>query len=101
MQTKILTSTDVIENLKSLAKFANREFMKNPNATRWNIQTRAAFVYQQAFYFFGSVTRTAEQKHNLLVWLSREPNCNWDDAICQSALGVSVLAALREHANCP
>jgi hypothetical protein len=101
MQTKILTSTDVIENLKSLAKFANREFMKNPNATRWNIQTRAAFVYQQAFYFFGSVTRTQEQKFNLLVALSRDPDGNWGDAICQSALGVSLISALREHANCP
>ena len=101
MQTTILTSTHVIESLKTRAKWANKEFIKNPNAARWNAQTRDSFVYQQAFYFFNSVTRTAEQKYNLLVTLSKIPQGDWDDAICQSALGVSVRDALREHANCP
>jgi hypothetical protein len=101
MQTTILTSTDVVESLKTRAKWANKEFIKNPNATRWNVQTRDSFVYQQAFYFFGSVTRTAEQKHNLLVILSKLPQGEWDDAICQSALGMSLVSALRDHANCP
>jgi len=96
-----LTADQALKTLQGRVQQANKDFIKNPNAARWNIQTRTAFVYQQAFYFFGSVTRTAEQKHNLLVVLSRDPDGNWGDAICQSALGVSLISALREHANCP
>jgi hypothetical protein len=47
------------------------------------------------------VSRTQEEKFNLLVALSRDPDGNWGDAICLSALGVTLFAALREHANCP
>jgi len=96
-----LTADQALKTLQGRAQHASKDFLKNPNATRWIAQTRTAFVYQQAYYFFGSVTRTPEQKHNLLVALSRDPDCNWGDAICLSALGVTLFAALREHGNCP
>lgn len=101
MQTTALTSTAVVDSLKTLLKWANRDFAKNPNATHWIVQTRAAFVYQQAHYFFGSVTRTAAEKQHLLALLEGEPNGNWGDVICQCALGVSLKDALREFGNCP
>ena len=99
--TTVLSPAAVVDALKARAQQASKDFLKNPNATRWIAQTRTAFVYQQAYYFFGSVTRTQEQKFNLLVALSRDPDCNWGDAICLSALGVTLFAALREHSNCP
>ena len=99
--TTVLSPAAVVDTLKARAQQASKDFIKNPNATRWIAQTRTAFVYQQAYYFFGSVSRTPEQKHNLLVALSRDPDCNWGDAICLSALGVTLFAALREHGNCP
>ena len=99
--TTVLSSDAVIDALKARAQQASKDFIKNPNATRWISQTRTAFVYQQAYYFFGSVTRTQEQKFNLLVALSRDPDGNWGDAICQSALGLSLFSPLREHRNCP
>ena len=99
--TTVLSPAAVVDTLKAQAQQASKNFIKNPNAFHWNRQTQTAFVYQQAYYFFGSVTRTQEQKFNLLVALSRDPDGNWGDAICQSALGVSLISALREHANCP
>jgi hypothetical protein len=99
--TTVLSPAAVVDALKAQAQQASKNFIKNPNAFHWNRQAQTAFVYQQAYYFFWSVTRTAEQKHNLLVALSRDPDGNWGDAICQSALGVSLISALREHANCP
>jgi hypothetical protein len=99
--TTVLSPAAVVDALKAQAQQASKNFIKNPNAFHWNRQTQTAFVYQQAYYFFGSVTRTQEQKFNLLVALSRDPDGNWGDAICLSALGVSLISALREHGNCP
>jgi hypothetical protein len=99
--TTVLSPAAVVDTLKAQAQQASKNFIKNPNAFHWNRQTQTAFVYQQAYYFFGSVTRTQEQKFNLLVALSRDPDGNWGNAICQSALGVSLISALREHAVCP
>ncbi len=99
--TTVLSPAAVVDALKARAQQASKDFLKNPNATRWIAQTRTAFVYQQAYYFFGSVSRTQEEKFNLLVALSRDPDGNWGDAICLSALGVTLFAALREHGNCP
>ena len=96
-----LSFDDVLENLQARLKMAQRDFAKYPNATRWNVQTRDAFVYQQAFYFFGAVSRTYEAKVALLIDLAQETNGNWGDIICQHALGMPLAPALREHANCP
>lgn len=96
-----LSPAAVIETLQGRLEQASKDFIDHPNAARWNIQTRNAFVYQQAFYFLGSLCRTTEEKFNLLVALSRDPDGNWGDAICLSALGMSLSDALREHANCP
>lgn len=101
MQATALTSTAVVDSLKTLLKWANKDFNKYPNATHWIVQTRAAFVYQQAFYFFNNASRTASEKQHLLALLEKEPTGNWGDVICQFVLGVSLKDALREFGNCP
>jgi len=95
-----LSPAAVIETLKGRLEQASQDFIDYPNATRWNIQTRNAFVYQQAFYFFSSLSRTTEEKFGLLCKLSKNEE-DWGNIICLSALGVSLSDALREHANCP
>jgi hypothetical protein len=99
--TTTLTATDVVANLKARLKMAQRDYLSFPNATRWNVQTRDAFVYQQAFYFFNAVSRSYEDKNACLIALGAESNGNWGDVICQHAFGLTLTAALREHANCP
>jgi hypothetical protein len=99
--TAQLQSVEVLGHLKDSLKFAQSNFAKFPNATRWNVQTREAFVYQQAFFFFGAISRTEDDKQALLVALTHEPIGNWGDVICKHALGMTLLGALREHANCP
>jgi hypothetical protein len=99
--TTTLTATDVVANLKARLKMAQRDYLSFPNATRWNVQTRDAFIYQQAFYFFNAVSRSHEDKADCLIALSAECNGNWGDIICHYAFGLTVTAALREHANCP
>ena len=99
--TTVLHPEAVLENLKGRVQRASKAFIKSPNATNWNVQTREAFAYQQAFYFFHSSTRTTEQKFNLLVRLSKVTHGEWPDAICLSAIGESLESALRDHANCP
>ena len=101
MQTTALDSAAIIATLKSEARWASREFIKNPNATRWIVQTRTAFVYQQAYYFFNSFTRSSKDKYDLLALLATEPTGNWGDLICKFVLGVSLAEALREFATCP
>ena len=96
-----LTIKEVLFRLKINMQTANRDFAKYPNATRWTVQARSAFVYQQAFYFFGAVSRTQEEKIACLRALIEEPNGNWGDVICQHALGMPLAPALREYANCP
>ena len=96
-----LQSFEVLSTLKANLKMAQNDFNKYPNATRWNVQTREAFIYQQAFYFFGSVSRTEEDRVACLKDLSNEANGNWGDVICKHALGLLLAPALREHANCP
>jgi hypothetical protein len=96
-----LQSFEVLATLKATLKMAQNNFNKYPNATRWNVQTREAFVYQQAFYFFGAVSRTEEDRQALLLALTHEPNGNWGDVICKHSLGMTLLGALKEHANCP
>lgn len=96
-----LSPSDVLANLKKRLQMAQRDYLKFPNATRWNVQTRDAFVYQQAFFFLSSVSRPYEDKINMLKALTNEPNGNWGDVICQHALNMSLAPALREHANCP
>ena len=96
-----LQSFEVLATLKATLKSAQNDFNKDPNATRWNVQTREAFVYQQAFFFFGAVSRTEEDRQALLIALTHEPLGNWGDVICKHALGLTLLGALREHANCP
>ena len=96
-----LQSFEVLATLKATLKSAQNDFSKYPNATRWNVQTREAFVYQQAFYFFGAVERSYGDKANLLLALTHEPLGNWGDVICKHVLGLTLLGALREHANCP
>ena len=96
-----LTLSNVLDALKLRVKQASADFVKNPNATNWNVQTRSAFVYQQAHYFFYGVSRTYEQKQDCLRELCNEPNGNWGDVICKHALGETLQSALREHANCP
>jgi hypothetical protein len=101
IQSTGLTAEFVVSNLKARLQMAQRDFIKYPNATRWNVQTRDAFIYQQAFYFFGAVSRTYEDKQDLLLALAKETNGNWGDIICQHAFGLTLSAALRDHANCP
>jgi len=96
-----LQSFEVLATLKATLKSAQNDFNKYPNATRWNVQTREAFVYQQAFFFFGAISRTEEDRQDLLLALTHEPLGNWGDVICKHALGLTLLGALREHANCP
>jgi hypothetical protein len=96
-----LQSFEVLATLKATLKMAQSNFTKYPNATRWNVQTREAFVYRQAFYFFGAVSRTEEDRQTLLLALTHEPLGNWGDVICKHSLGMTLLEALREHANCP
>ena len=101
MQITILTRDEVMSNLKARVLQAGKDFVKNPNATGWIIHTRDAFVYQQAYYYLYSGSRTVAEKMQFLQDISTEPNGNWGDVICQHALGMTLLAALREHANCP
>ena len=101
MQITILTRDEVMSNLKARVLQASKDFVKNPNATQWIVQTRAAFVYQQAYYYLHSGSHTVTDKMQLLHDISTEPNGNWGDVICQHALGMTLQAALREHANCP
>jgi hypothetical protein len=101
MQTITLTSEQVLSHLKSDLQRVQREFVKNPNACQWHLQTLYAFVYQQGYYYLHSGTRTHTEKAQLLETLSKTPLGNWPEAICQAALGVSIKDALREHANCP
>lgn len=101
MQVTALNSTNVVATLKARAQQASKDFIKNPNATHWIVQTRTAFVYQQAYYYLGNVSRTASEKQHLLDLLHNEQNGNWGDVICQCALGVGLTAALREFASCP
>ena len=101
MQTTALNSTTVIATLKRRAQQASKDFIKNPNATHWIVQTRTAFVYQQAHYFFGSVSRSPSDKFTLLDLLANDPLGNWGDVICKFVLGVSLAEALREFATCP
>ena len=96
-----LQSFEVLATLKATLKSAQNDFNKYPNATRWNVQTREAFVYQQAFFFFGAVSRTEEDRQALLLALTHDPIGNWGDVICKHALGMTLLGALREHAICP
>ena len=96
-----LQSFEVLATLKTSLKSAQSNFAKYPNATRWNVQTREAFIYQQAFFFFGAISRTEDDKQALLIALTHEPLGNWGDVICKHALGMTLLGALREHANCP
>ena len=96
-----LQSFEVLATLKTALKFAQSNFNNYPNATRWNVQTREAFVYQQAFYFFSSVSRTEEDRQALLLALTHDPLGEWGDVICKHVLGMTLLGALREHANCP
>ena len=99
--TNTLDSHEVLATLKASLKSAHHDFAKFPNATRWNVQTREAFIYQQAFFFFGAVSRTEDDKQALLIALTHEPLGYWGDVICKHALGMTLLGALREHANCP
>jgi hypothetical protein len=101
MQTTTLTSTEAIAQLKASAQQASKDFIKNPSGFNWNRQTQTAFVYQQAYYFFGSVTHTDSGKQHLLALMENDPDHNWGDTICKCVLGVSLSAALREFANCP
>lgn len=101
MQTTALDSAAIIATLKSEARWASREFIQNPNATHWIVQTRTAFVYQQAFYFFGNMSRSPRDKHNLVALLTAEPTGNWGDVICKFVLGASLAEALREFATYP
>lgn len=96
-----LTMSNVLDTLKRCVKQASADFVKNPSATNWNVQTRCAFIYQQAHYYFYGVSRTYSQKHDCLYELCDTPLGNWGDVICQHALGETLQAALREHANCP
>ena len=95
--TTVLTPVQVLDNLKKRLVQCQRDFTKNPNATRFNVQARAAFVYQQAFYFLHGTWRTSEQKFAFLVELSKEPNCNWGDVVCRHTLGMNLHRALNEH----
>jgi hypothetical protein len=101
METITFTPEIVLTRLKSDLQRAQREFVKNPNALNWVLQTRDAFVYQQGYYYLHSGSRTHDDKAQLLQTLSKTPLGNWPEAICQAALGVSIKDALREHANCP
>jgi hypothetical protein len=101
MQTITLTSTAALAQLKASAQQASKDFIKNPSGFNWNRQTQTAFVYQQAYYFFGSVTHTDSGKQHLLALMENDPDHNWGDTICKCVLGVSLSAALREFANCP
>lgn len=101
MQTTALDSATVIATLKRRAQQASKDFIRHPNALRWMVQTRTAFVYQQAFYFLGTLSRTAQEKQHLLDLLENDTDGNWGNTICQCALGVSLSAALREFASCP
>ena len=101
MQATALTAASVTATLKARAQQASKDFIKCPNALHWTVQTRTAFVYQQAFYFLGTLSRTAQEKQHLLDLLENDNDGNWGNTICQCVLGVSLSAALREFANCP
>jgi len=97
----VLNPEQVLTNIKKRLQQANREFSKYPNATNWNVQQRLAFTYQQAFYFLNSSSRSLDQKFAFLTALSREPNGNWGDVVCQHCLGMTLQKALNEYAVNP
>lgn len=96
-----LTMSNVLDALKRSVKQASDSFIKNPNATNWNVQTRSAFIYQQAHFYFYGVSRTYSQKQDCLRELCDTPFGDWGHVICHHALGETLQSALREHANCP
>ena len=99
MQTTTLTSSDVIAQLKARAQQASKDFIKYPSAINWTVQLRTAFVYQQAHHFFLSLSRSPNEKQNLLSMIDSEPNGNWGDVICQCALGTPLASAMREFVS--
>jgi len=101
MQTTDLDSAAVIATLKAEARKASKNFIKTPHANRWFDMTGTAFVYQQAYLFFNSFTRSPRDKFALLALLATEPIDNWGDVICNFVLGVSLAEALREFATFP
>jgi hypothetical protein len=101
IQATGLTAEYVLQNLKARLQYAQKSFVKRPNSLNWNIQTREAFTFQQAFYFFNSMTRTYEEKQKMLVELSKVTNNDWGDVICKITFGESLSTILRAHQICP
>jgi hypothetical protein len=88
-----------IEDVKSWAKtqlkFAQRDFAKQPNATRWNIALRTMYVYQQADFASRSACVDRAQ---LIADLAGKPCGHWDDIISRATTGKPVRDNLRDFA---
>jgi hypothetical protein len=93
------TYTFDIEDVKTWAKnelkYAQRDFNKQPNATRWNIALHRMFVYQQADF----ATRSAlVDRKQLIADLAGKPYLYWDDIISRATTSKTVRQNLQAFA---
>lgn len=82
---------------KTELKTAQKEFLKNPNSSKWTENIQAMLVWQQVEYCDTSFLPSSVQKRrDLEIILSERAQCDWAERIVHVILSMSMDQALRE-----
>jgi hypothetical protein len=92
MKPTVYIDMTVETQVKNALTAAHKAFAKNPNATNWDVCTRAMFTHQQLQYAKRSPSVDREK---LAFDLDQNPVGAWQDIISRATCGEDIYKAMH------